>query len=367
MTSVQQGVAPAVDVVIAVHSALRPVERAVRSLVAGGLPVGGADGVRVTVVCHNIDVETIRRGMSAESAEHARFLGLDDGIRSPAGPFNHGLDHATGEFVAVMGSDDTVEAGALAQWLDWARRERVAALVVPERHADGRLVRSPIVRVGRSRRLDPVKDRLAYRTAPLGLLRREVVDSLGLRFTAGLATGEDQLFSARLWFSGLRIDYGRGTGCYVVGGDQPDRVTHMQRTVSADLEFATSLVAGDWFTGLPLVHRQALVTKILRIHVFGLMAVREASGGWSEQDRQELATVTRRLLSGAPGADDPLTLADARLLDAILDPTVPTSTCLLLARRRAAYGSPATLVARKLSAQFHPEAPLRIMTAAALL
>ena len=77
--------------------------------------------------------------------------------------------------------------------------------------------------------LDPVRDRLAYRTAPLGLLKRETVERLGLRFPEGLPTGEDQAFSARLWFEGRGLRYAAGAPRYVVGADAVTRVSTTPR------------------------------------------------------------------------------------------------------------------------------------------
>lgn len=68
--------------------------------------------------------------------------------------------------------------------------------------ADGTLTRTPPARPRRRHRLDPVRDRLAYRSAPLGLLRRATIERLGLRFPTGLSTGEDLPFTTRLWTAG---------------------------------------------------------------------------------------------------------------------------------------------------------------------
>ncbi len=165
-----------------------------------------------------------------------------------------------------------IEPGALRQWLELARSHSSAMVIASQRHAGGALVRTPPVRVGRRFDLDPVKDRLSYRTAPLGLLRRSEIQRLGLEFSADLRTGEDQIFSAKLWFGGGRIDYARGAGKYVVGADAEDRVTGQRREIGELFAFALELVADPWFVALPLAQRQALVTKVLRVHVFGVFS-----------------------------------------------------------------------------------------------
>ncbi|WCI08606.1 hypothetical protein PJ267_21030 [Arthrobacter sp. OVS8] len=133
--------------------------------------------------------DEISRNIPPELASATRFLELRDGIPSPAGPFNYGLEQATAEFVCILGSDDSLEPGALRQWLELARTHSSAMVIAPQRHAGGAPVRTPPVRVRRQFKLDPVKDRLSYRTAPLGLLRRSEIQRLGLEFSADLRTG----------------------------------------------------------------------------------------------------------------------------------------------------------------------------------
>ena len=160
---------PDVDLVVAVHDLRRPIGRAVGSALANRVA-----SVRVTVVAHGLSPDALARSLGplADDAR-VRTLAFSDGVSSPAGPFNAGITAATGRFVAIMGSDDELEAGAIDSWLDVADRTGSRAVIPRLRHASGRGVPTPPVRPGRTRGLDPVRDRLAYRTAPLGLLHRE--------------------------------------------------------------------------------------------------------------------------------------------------------------------------------------------------
>lgn len=359
--------APLVDMVVAVHSTARPIGEAVRSLVEGGLDAGSPAGVRITVVCHNIPTATIAARVQQQHRPLVRFLHLADGIASPAGPLNHGIDHATARYVGVMGSDDTVEPGALSGWFSVAERHSSDAVIAPERHADGRMIRTPVLRPNRTRDLHPIKDRLSYRTAPLGLIRRSEITRLALRFTPGFPTGDDQEFTSRLWFGGGRIDYARGAGHYVVGAAAPDRVTFVRRPVEAELEFATALVQGEWFLGRDDAEKRAILVKLVRVHVFGLIQTRFDSGGWSESDRLELARILSTLLAHAPDALMPLSVADHRLVRAILDPSIDPEELQRLATARRRFGRLDTVVPHSLKAASSPESPLRFMPAAALL
>jgi hypothetical protein len=357
------------DVVIAVHTPDRPVERAVASLVAGGLPTApdGRQRLRINVVCHNTEVDPIRARVAAEHRPLVRFLQYTDGIKSPAGPFNHGIARATGTWVAIMGSDDSVEAGALARWVESAEAERADVLIAPMAHAGGGTIRTPVARPTRRAGLDPVRDRLSYRTAPLGLMRLSLVRDLGLIFPTEYATGEDQLFSAKLWFSGARISYGRGLPRYLVHDDAQLRVTQTPRPVAEDLAFATDLVATDWFGGLKPASREALVTKLIRIHVFGHVMLRAQAGTWDATDASRMAAVLQQLLFRAPLAARPLSLADRELLDAVAREEADAATMARLAAARRSFTSPWTWLPRNLPQVLHPEAPLRFMSASALV
>lgn len=356
-----------VDVVIAVHNDRRPVDRAVRSVLAEQAELGPAESINVIVVCHNIDVAAIAAKLGPELSSRVDLLAHTDGIRSAAGPFNAGIRAATGKYVSVMGSDDSVERKSISRWLAIAERNRSAAVIAPQRHAGGAKIRTPIMRVGRTRNLHPVKDRLSYRTAPLGLVATSEVERLGLVFSEGHQTGEDQIFSSRLWFGGGRIDFAARTGAYVVGDDAGDRVTFVRRPIDSELSFATDLVKDVWFQRLDDVEKRSIVTKLLRIHVFSLIGVRAAGGGWLADDREELARVTEVLLSAAPLAARPLSRADNLLLQAALDPSVPEAvlTDRMLARRR--FGTAGAITPQDWRFAFHPESPLRILPAAALL
>jgi glycosyltransferase involved in cell wall biosynthesis len=367
MSTEQDVQEPRVDMVIPVHNEKRPIGAAVRSLVDGGLAAGRGGGLRITVVCHNISAATITPLVLERDRDFVRFLELHDGIASPAGPLNHGIAYATAPYVGVMGSDDTVESGALSDWLTLAERHGSDAVIAPERHADGRTIRTPVLRPGRHLDLHPIKDRLSYRTAPLGLIRRSEVARLSLRFTPGFPTGDDQEFTSKLWFGGGRIDYARGAGRYVVGAEAADRVTFTRRPVGTELEFATALVHGEWFRGRSDAERQSIVVKLVRVHVFSLVQTRFDSGGWSEGDRVELARILSTLLEHAPRALAPLSLADHRLVSVILDPSTDSDELQRHAVSRRRFGRPDTLVPTSLKSALHPESPLRFMPASALL
>jgi len=385
-------------VVVAVHDLRRDFVRAVRSALAdddagraggaggaadGGSVAGGvavADGgrragvavrVRVTVVAHNLDASLVEAALDGDELSGARregrvrVLELADGVPSPAGPFTLGLDRAEAEYVSILGSDDWWQPGALAAWLRVARSRSSAAVLAPMRldkapgggaspsaegigagrAAVGPVIRNPVLRPFAGRlwpaALDPVRDRLAPRSAPLGLLRREVVERLGLRLTPGLRTGEDIAFSARLWFSGLRLDLDRSAPAYVIGTDAVERVSVGAKPVEVELAAVRLLRDEPWVELLGEAQRRSLAVAMLRVHVLGAVARRVARGDWSEEgdpvglgtavgqdavvgqgslegEARWLSELARDLARLAPGVLAPFSRADRLVLDALL-------------------------------------------------
>lgn len=304
---------PVLDVVIPVHTAERPVRRAVASV----LGVVDDPRLRVTVVCHEVSVAVIDELLADLPRERIRLLAFSDGVRSPAGPLNAGLAAATAEYVAVMGSDDFFEPGAIAAYLDEVRSEHPDVLIVPLRHQNGELLRTPLVRLGRRRRLDPVRDRLFYRTAPLALIRRSLLDRGGEIFTTALPSGEDLEFGTWLWVQPVRIDFSVDAPAYVIGADADDRVTLAAHSVRTVMEPLHRLLGAAWVSALPPAARRALAVKLLRIHVLGAVRQRRDGERWEPGDLESLVAVVRAVLELAPSALDPFALAERRILEAV--------------------------------------------------
>lgn len=365
--------APLVDVVIATHTPERAIERAVRSVLDGSADLP----VRVSVVCHNVNQEQIEQVLSPRTRQHPRVRLLEhrDDLPSPAGPFTHGLEAATAPWVSIMGSDDRLSPGAIGHWLEVADRER-AEVVLAQVSLDGATVPTPPVRVSRraapvirrattvvrrAATLDLVKDRLAYRSAPLGLLSRAAIERTGARLLPGAQTGEDVPFTLRL-LEGARVATADHAP-YLIGTDAGDRTTYADRPVRDGLVAVTALLDDPWFAGLTDRERTAIATKLLRIHVFGVVLTRPEPAAWTDSERADLAAITRRLLQAAPEAARPLSLADHDLLAAVLDPTVPAEELVARAHARRRFGTPRTLLPHDWRAVLHPEAPLRFMAA----
>lgn len=342
---------PAVDLVVAVHDTSRPIERAVASVRGGP--------VRVTVVCHGIGAEGVERRLADAGlrGDDVRVVELADGVPSPAGPFNHGLDLATAELVGVMGSDDFLEPGALQEW---ARIAGAGPAVVLGRlrHQTGEPVHAPLVRPWRRSHLDMVRDRLAYRTAPLGLVRRRVLEDQGLRFTPGLRTGEDLALSARLWTGGHRIDLASRAPAYVIGADARSRTSTTPMPIETELAAVRDLRGRPWLTEIGAEQLTALTVKILRVHLLAAALRRPEPASWGPGEREDLARETVGWLTLAPHAPDPLARADRDLLDVVVGASDERDLAAGAARRRAA-GRGEEILTRRLSHVLDRESTLR--------
>lgn len=301
---------PEVDVIIAVHQLNRPVRRAVLS----ALEAGAHGQVRVIVVGHGLAAPDVWDVLDGCPKDYVVVTSHFDGIRSAAGPFNAGLKQADAEFVCVMGSDDMLDPGAVITWVSQARRHGADAVLAPLKFQSGAIVRTPRLRAVRRSRLDAVRDRAAYRTAPLGLLRRSTLVQHKLRFEEGLATGEDVAFSLKLWFGPNYIAMGRPGQHYVIGEDANERVTHKMLPLEEEFAAFFGLIQDPWLSSLPLQQRRSIAVKIARIHVLPALTRRGPAGAWDGPDGRATRRVLLELGRVAAGYERPLCRAERRLL-----------------------------------------------------
>lgn len=347
-----------VDLIIAVHSATRPIARGVGSVIDHNGP-----RVRVNVIAHNIDPGVIRKNLGAYASHpQVRLLELQDGVRSPANPMNHGIASSDARFISVMGSDDQLEPGAVDSWLDLQARTG-ASTVIARIHITGRSNDPyPPVRNGRrQKRLHPRKDRLAYRSAPLGLVDRHRFPTL--RFTEGLPSGEDLAYSATLWFTGSDIAYDLGGPAYVVNDDADDRVTFSERSVAEDFAFLDAIEATTWFGPLRRADRKALLVKVLRVHFFDAVLARMNSAAGLLAHRDDLSQIVDRAEHLAPGVLALLARVDRAVIDELRSAAPDEARILHLLDARWNYRTFGALTPRNLLLTMHRQAPFRTLLA----
>lgn len=341
---------PVVDVVIAVHDPNRRLDRALESL------AGSSFRIRVTVVCHGIPASAITDRLP-EDSPWIRVIEFADGIRSPAGPFNRGLQEATAEYVMIMGSDDFLEPGAMNDWIDAALESGADIQLAPLRHQNGELLLNPMTRPWRRHRLDPVRDRLFQRTAPLALIRRSLVPETPL--SPDMPVGEDLAWSAALWTSGQRIDFDPTHPAYVIGADDAARITLQPRAVTDVLRPVDALLGSAWAAHQSRAVRASLVAKLLRVNVLGAVRARRSETDWSDEARAAIARTLGELREYAPDGFADLPRADRTLLDVAADTaTTPRGLVAAIAQHEKA-GRPARTLPRSLARGLGRESVLR--------
>ncbi|WP_160318922.1 glycosyltransferase family A protein [Arthrobacter sp. ERGS1:01] len=311
-TSVFPSEGPLIDVVIAVHTTARPLARAIESCGLDGRP----GVVRVTVVCHNVGSADIQESLGMAPSPGLRFIEHFDGLNSPAGPKNAGLAAVEAPFTAVLDSDDYFEPGALSHWLDVLETSGADVVVAPVRHQAGDLIRTPRARIGRVHGLDPVKDRLAYATAPRGLWRTETAAGVGFHYTEGLRTGEDLEAGLRLYFSGTRLEFPAHGPAYVLGDDAEDRVTADFLPCARELE-PVSLVCEGWAARQTASVQRAVAIKLARTNLIGALSRRGPEWDWSAPDLAALRQTAGQLRELSPGYASVLTIAEGKLVEAL--------------------------------------------------
>lgn len=318
-----QSMSQSIEVVIPVHDPARPLERGLKSILSQRAELGALGvGLRATVVCHNIPVEAIKARLPGELAAHddVTWLELADGTKSPAGPRNAALDKSSATFLSFLDSDDYLEPGSLAAWWQTAVAHDAAAVIAPLRTPEGSILRSPRIRPSKPAVLDPIKDGLAYRSVPYGLLRRSALLDCGFRYAEGVEIGEDLEATLRLWFRGGRICYPYSSPAYhQTDASAGTRVTSAVRPLAEEFRWLDALAATPWIHSASQAERRAIALKLLRVHGIGALVRRgtvsgtSAAAEWSQAERTAWESAHRKLLELAGGSLPALSRSDAAL------------------------------------------------------
>jgi hypothetical protein len=350
---------PRVDVIIPVHTEQRPIARAVASVLSGC----NAD-IRVNVICHDIPPSLIAAVLGTWSEDsRVRLLEHRDGFPSPAGPINLGYATATAEFTALLDSDDEYQRGAIDAWLHVQQRDNADVVIQPLRLADGRSTRTPPKRPGRTRSLDGVHDRLAYRTRQHGLVRRARFPDLAM--TAALRTGEDVIQGATLWYSNARITFAKGTPAYVIHADTDDRTSTTVKPAAESLLFLDAVLAPVFASTLTPAQRESFAVKLLRTHVMDILGASLRAGA-PPADLTALSHGVHRILATAPTAAGILSRREARILSELTGPADPGRLAAEFAILRD-YRRPSNVLPASASRLLHREAMPRFLVAVALM
>ncbi|MFC9971154.1 glycosyltransferase family 2 protein [Spirillospora sp. NPDC127200] len=197
------------SVIVPVYNCRDWLARALRSALDQSLPPTAVEVIAVNDGSTDGSAEELDRLARA----HANLTVIHQpNSGGPGAPRNAGLDRASGEYVFFLDADDHLAPQALERLCAMADEHRTD-IVIGKYVGVGR-------RVPRFTRTVPRTDVLAadpfvYGTlSPLKLFRRALIDRLDLRFEAGLASHEDQIFTARAYFGADGISVLADHDCY---------------------------------------------------------------------------------------------------------------------------------------------------------
>ena len=332
------------QVVIPTHDPERPIRRAVDSVLADSR-------AGVIVVAHNVDESVL----DIPDDPRVLVVALTGAEGRPGAAFDAGLAAASAPWVGIMGSDDWYEAGALQAMVRHGKEDNADGVLTPLAYQDG--TRGLIPRTFRNRNLKAAEDRLFYRTAPLGLYRREVLQSPEYAFGDEYPVGSDVAVSTRLWTSGLSISYYPRDPAYVVGADAKERTTLRPRPLAEHGAAWLGIWDEPWVQELSKKDRRALATKILRVHVFGAVEARPTEDRWGESDFEWLADLTHRIVEVAPESLAPFRKSSAQVFDSLLARDLPATLRAMQEDRAASLVS--KIISSSPTALLSREAPLR--------
>jgi hypothetical protein len=281
-------------------------------------------------------------------------------------PRNVGLAACDADFVSIVDSDDWLESGALSAWLKLARENDLSFVIPRVCYDTGSFKRTPPIRRLRFDHdisLDPLRDRLIYRTNVFGLLSLSAIRTDRVVFDQYFSTGEDQAFAARLWFSGRRVGFAAGLPRYIQTSDAAGRISMMIRRPNDELAATLALLQGSWLEAQPLQVRQAIAAKCMRVHVFSSVASRVSRSSWKPGERKELADIVHVFLAHAPGFRSHLSRAEDRLLGVLCDPGISDMIVAEEYRRQRQLWNPLVYVPVTLTGLLAPDARVRLFAA----
>jgi glycosyltransferase involved in cell wall biosynthesis len=194
------GEPPAVSVIIATYNAGPLLAHALDALAAQSLP---ADLIEILVVddgstdgtwSYLSEVERTRPNLKIFQQPHTG---------GPSAGRNRALSEATGSFVFFHDADDYLGADALRRLLGVAEREESDIVV-----ASVSWIGKPDAEPGLRRTVldaDILDDGVWRALTPHKLIKRSLIEHLGLRFPDDMVQGEDQVFMASCLFAARKI------------------------------------------------------------------------------------------------------------------------------------------------------------------
>lgn len=304
---------PLVSVIIPVYNAgdhLRPCidsafaqEDALVRLV-GSIDTGQGEGPRPSTGSEVLEVIAIDDGSTDGSSETLDALAAERpelhvihqaNSGGPGGPRNAGLDHARGQFVFFLDADDELAPCALADLVAMAQQADSDVVLGKMAGLNGRYVAQSMFQAT-TPCADLVADRIFYTLGPESLIRRELIERLGLRFDVGVKIGEDQPFMARCFLNARAVSVCADRAyLYVRAREDSGNVTSAHRCPAEHLELFERLVAAIIAETEPGALRDGVMRRPLRRSV--TRSVGRILGESPRAEQLRTAAVLRELLA----------------------------------------------------------------------
>ncbi|WP_395104637.1 glycosyltransferase family 2 protein [Actinomadura sp. SCN-SB] len=204
---------PLVSVIVPVYNCRDTVESALESALTQTLPPDRVEVIAVDDGSTDGSAELLDEMARA----HDRLTVVHQPNSGGAGaPRNKGLDLASGTFVFFLDADDRLGPEALARMTAMAERNGTDIVLGKQVGTGGRKVPRVFERtIERTHVLDPDCDLFPkISMAALQLFRRSLIEDAGLRFTEGVLSHEDQLFTAGAYLNASGVSVLADYECY---------------------------------------------------------------------------------------------------------------------------------------------------------
>ncbi|WP_141578944.1 glycosyltransferase family 2 protein [Actinomadura sp. WMMA1423] len=275
---------PLVSVIVPVYNCRDTVARALESVFAQTLP---ADRIE-TIAVDDGSTDGGAELLDELAADRERLTVVHQPNSGGAGaPRNRGLERASGEFVFFLDADDRLGPEALERMTAMAERNGTDIVLGKQVGTGGRKVPRVFERtIERTHVLDPDCDLFPRMSmAALQLFRRSLVERAGLRFTEGLLSHEDQLFTAGAYLNARGVSVLADYDCYYwAAREDGSSSTQLGGAPTSDVHAiagrAMAMVAEHTEPG---EIRERLHYRYLLLEVFGLLEKRYLKSAGEER------------------------------------------------------------------------------------
>lgn len=310
------------EIVIPVHDESRPIRRAAETVLQN--PEFG-----VIVIAHNISPELL----DLPQDERLRVVELAGFAGYPGACFDLGIKEAKAEWVGIMGSDDWFEPNALSVMKQRALKDKADIVITPQRQeTQFRNAIRPLTL--RTKGLQAARDRMFYRTAPLGIYKREILKNPRYEFGAVFPQGSDMRVSAALWNDGLKVSYYWNDPAYIVGRGAKTRVTFTPRPLAVSGAPYLALFDEDSIKYADQATKRAFAVKMVRIHVMSAAILRPQKDNWNAEDLAWLSNYLKELKRYDAGFEKALSLKELRIVKALQKQDVDALVKAVAAREK---------------------------------